>query len=93
MPSSLYSSLRSSRRAATRRRRRQQHKRGLVLRRLTECVKQQVETLPRNWNCSEDDDASKQVQQVRTLLEHVVVQDAVAQASRKKEGETVLRGT
>ncbi|KAG3058953.1 hypothetical protein PI124_g23101 [Phytophthora idaei] len=72
----------------------QQHKRGLVLRRLAECVKQQVETLPGNWNCSEDDDAPKQVQQVRTLLEHVVVQDAVAlaQASRKKEGEDSSAG-
>ncbi|ETO82581.1 hypothetical protein F444_03293, partial [Phytophthora nicotianae P1976] len=56
----------------------QQHKRGLVLRRLAACVKQQVEKLPRNWSCNEDDDVSKQVQQLRTLLERVVVQDAVA---------------
>ncbi|KUF96586.1 hypothetical protein AM588_10006252 [Phytophthora nicotianae] len=40
----------------------QQHKRGLVLRRLAACVKQQVEKLPRNWSCNEDDDVPKQVQ-------------------------------
>ncbi|KAK1928847.1 hypothetical protein P3T76_015636 [Phytophthora citrophthora] len=58
----------------------QQHKRGLVLRRLAVAVQQQVEALPSNWSCSEDDKATKQVQQLRALLERVVVQDAVALA-------------
>ncbi|EEY59234.1 uncharacterized protein PITG_11727 [Phytophthora infestans T30-4] len=56
----------------------QQHKRGLVLRRLAASVKQQIEKLPNNWSCSKDDDASKQVQHLRDLLERVVVQYAVA---------------
>eukprot|EP00644_Phytophthora_capsici_P014452 jgi/Phyca11/4881/fgenesh1_pm.PHYCAscaffold_3_\ len=58
----------------------QQHKRGLVLRRLAVVVHQQVEALPSNWSCSGDDKAAKPVQQLRALLERVVVQDAVALA-------------
>ncbi|KAG7391637.1 Vacuolar protein sorting-associated protein 13A [Phytophthora pseudosyringae] len=71
----------------------QQHKRGLVLSRLAVRVKQQVGKLPSNWSCSEDDDASKQVQQLRALLERVVTQDAVrlAQVSGEEEGAASLK--
>ncbi|KAL3657870.1 hypothetical protein V7S43_017248 [Phytophthora oleae] len=58
----------------------QQHKRGLVLQRLAVAVHQKVKELPSNWSCSEGEKATKQVQQLRALLERVVVQDAVALA-------------
>ncbi|POM66311.1 Hypothetical protein PHPALM_17850 [Phytophthora palmivora] len=68
----------------------QQHKRGLVLRRLADCVQKQVEELPSNWSCEEGDYAEK-VMQLRALLERVVIQDAVALARGPCEGEGNLK--
>ncbi|KAG6576214.1 uncharacterized protein IUM83_18074 [Phytophthora cinnamomi] len=62
--------------------REQQHKRGLALQRLAVCAQQQLEALPSNWSCDGESDAGKQAQQLRALLERVVVQDAVALAGQ-----------
>ncbi|KAL4137939.1 hypothetical protein PRIC2_001449 [Phytophthora ramorum] len=62
--------------------REQRHKRGLVLQRLAAVVHTQVEKLAEqgSWSCDGEGIDGKQVQQLRALLERVVVQDAVALA-------------
>jgi hypothetical protein len=65
----------------------QSHKRGLVLRRLASCVQKQMEKLPRDWACDPESGVGKKVQQLRALLERVVVQDAVELAT---EGQEVM---
>ncbi|RLN76675.1 hypothetical protein BBJ28_00006499 [Nothophytophthora sp. Chile5] len=74
----------------------QAHKRGLLLQRLASCVQQQLAgqcSASRNWECSDETTAGRQVQQLRALLERVVAQDAVALAQQAAtEEETVSAG-
>ncbi|KAG7388364.1 Vacuolar protein sorting-associated protein 13A [Phytophthora boehmeriae] len=74
----------------------QTHKRGLVLQKLAVCVQQKLEKLcSSNWQCSEESEVGKQVQQLRVLLERVVVQDAVKLArvaTAAEDGNTVSVG-
>ncbi|RLN21193.1 hypothetical protein BBJ28_00007276 [Nothophytophthora sp. Chile5] len=74
----------------------QAHKRGLLLQRLASCVQQQLAgqySASRNWECSGETAAGRQVQQLRALLERVVAQDAVALAQlAATEQETVSVG-